>query len=131
MTEYKETQQITAGSVYEFAEEIQNWVLQGYRVDIDNADHFPQMIGFYFHAVLVKKDGPLIPSNPPLSLSVKLDTQQAVEGIEKLLEITKDVEGNTFTEEQEEAALKIAEQALFVEPNIVAPKPKGGRPPKK
>lgn len=49
----KNTKHIEAYSFHEFLQAFQEAVLQGYRVDVETNEHFPQKYGDYLSAVVV------------------------------------------------------------------------------
>lgn len=49
----KNTKHIEAYSFHEFLQAFQEAVLQGYRVDVETNEHFPQKYGDYLSAIVV------------------------------------------------------------------------------
>lgn len=59
-----QTKHIEQYSFHEFLVSFQEAVLEGYRVDIETNEHFPQKYGDYLSAVLVKKEVEVLAPNP-------------------------------------------------------------------
>ena len=68
---------------FQFCVSIQEAFKGGYEFDLDNNDNCPQQIGTYYHAILKKSE----PRQVELvKLVATIDTDQVVEGIEKIKE---------------------------------------------
>ena len=106
---------IEAGDLVDFTFKIQQAILDGYRLS-DQGDVAPQNIGFVFIATLIKKED--VPVSQ-LSVTINVDTEQAIADIQKLAEESKQYVPEFVSED---AAEKIIAGAITVEPNIVEPK---------
>lgn len=58
------TKHIEQYSFHEFLVSFQEAVIEGYRVDIETNEHFPQKYGDYLSAVLVKEEVEVLAPNP-------------------------------------------------------------------
>lgn len=71
----KNTKHIEAYSFHEFLQAFQEAVLQGYRVDVETNEHFPQKYGDYLSAIVVADEPAENTAESTQAVETKVETE--------------------------------------------------------
>lgn len=107
-----ETRSIEAADLVDFTFKIQQAILDGYCLS-EVSDLAPQNIGWVFVTTMEKPEY-VETTVSDLTLTVNVDTEQAIAQIQEL--------ANHVGEVDDDSAAQIIAQAMTVEPNIIEPK---------